>query len=163
MKYTTITKDNIHLIAFRIKQFIERMGCVSMTNYYPWAALRKEVFGDIKDNITQSNECLMLASEYKMEIDRNCIGRRKDDPFIRFNFHYGASAFLLEVGDKVCIKTNHIYAKTKRILDNDKNREIWKKGNPEKAQEQAETNKYYDDQYWADYENEISQLDWSEI
>ena len=109
--YITITAANIHLIAYRIKQFIENSGIIAMQCQYPTNKLLLQVFGkeyhiqDMKfDRITQSDISYLANDDYQLEIERN-IGK---DPFIRINYQYFNSGFLLKNFDYMFLKMNLI-------------------------------------------------------
>src|SRR6187399_246088 len=144
--YTTITEGNIHLIAFRIKQFIERMETIGMQNQYPTNKLMKQIFGDINRNtdlevITQSQVSYLSKNDYLLEIDRDI---RDNSPYIRINFQLGCNGMLLKVGDKVRITPNRFYIHQPHVIQKSNEafpRKVWFKGNEDNCHYQAETNK----------------------
>jgi len=163
MKYTTITKENIHLIAFRIKQFIERMEIIGMQCQYPTAKKMLTAFGKqpFPNNfITKSVISYLMISDYRLEIERN-MGKL---PFIRINYQYNNCGMLLKVGDKICILPNHIHLKRPNVFLDEPNRafglDTWFKGNYNKAINQSLETKQYSDDYWnmCDKEYELEEF-----
>ena len=159
--YITITAANIHLIAYRIKQFIENSGIIAMQCQYPTNKLLLQVFGkeyhiqDMKfDRITQSDISYLANDDYQLEIERN-MGK---DPFIRINYQYFNSVFLLKIGDKIRILPNRVYLLQPHITQKPNEAypiDVWYVSqNIEKAKRQAYENKVYSDAYWADVEAE---------
>ena len=143
-KYTTITDKNIHLIMFRIKQFISRMQIISMQNFYLDTIQHNKQFGE--KGIEKSQTSYLDANEYKIETDF-MHGRR----FIKVNYQAGNSAFLLEVGNKIRITPSNIYVSAPFVTDFKRNRkfplEIWSKGNLELCARQTEDNIHYSNAY----------------
>ena len=136
MKYTVISEKNIELIKFRLKQFIERVGSLSMVSHYPTNKLRTQVLGSKEDGlpiITKSNPSILTSDDYLLEIERDVdMG---ETPFIRVNYNEDQSGFLLKVGDKIRIATTSVHVfKEKSVHENGEAnaRTIWRNCNPPK-------------------------------
>lgn len=162
MQYTTITKENIHLILYRLQRFVQKMEVVAMQNYYPTASLLKSITKEKSDYnyITHSQVSYLDSNDYLLEIETE-MGNL---PFIRCNYQNNNSAFLLKVGYKIKILPNHIYIKKAHILYENKPQqahliETWCKGDKKLSDQQSRwvdvTGKMYDEICKMKYEEDL--------
>ena len=153
------------LVAFRIKQFIERMGAISMQRFYPDAKWRNKLFPPAANAprlAEKSVKSYLMVGDYKVEVDHRKLGRKeKGLSYIRINYAGNSSGFLIEIGDKIRFAGNDIYLIQNRHSSSlDKNPTphkmlyVWKKADAEIATDYSVEQDMYNKQYWADYERE---------
>lgn len=86
MKFTTITKSNIHLIAYRLNQFIKNNKCIKMKNYYPDAKLINSISNEGK--IEVSKDSYLLSKDFSLTVIKDF-----EDPFINISYQYKTHGF----------------------------------------------------------------------
>lgn len=104
MKTITITKENLHLIAHRVKQFYKRVKYVKDMQYYPSGKSYNKFFKPtkfIEQKVEESIPYVFLAE--------NCtIEARKDGVFINPNIP-NIMGNLFAIGEKIAFGSNEIY------------------------------------------------------
>ena len=150
--YITITKGNIHLVAFRIKQFIERMETIGMRSFYLDTMKNAKIFGKGNFDVLQSQKNYLSKYDYNLEVDT-----MRGNTFIRINYQMNCSGILLRVGEKIRITSSHIYTRRPRIhhkIGRAYPLEVWSKGDPNICANQTWVNKRQSDDYWREVEAE---------
>ena len=158
MKFTKVTKENLHLILFRVNQLLQRNEV--MTSFSDWGRFPKQmnrmgikyikddVFGD-RDFVERSTTTHILKSEYS----------------IRLDYDYGIvihvmqdCTIAIELGFKIRITPYQIIVKgVNRMLNQSFTEYITPSSNIKKALENHSHNQMMADMYWAEVENEHNQ------
>ena len=143
-KFTTVTKQNAHLILFRINKFLQRNEAVSF--YTDWGKFPKEMnklgiykFDDNK-YIEKSNTGYILKSKYKIELnpDYGIIIRSSKDCVIGIVF-----------GDKVSITPNRLAIKGYELFNKTYHTDYYAPSNElKKAERNYECEQTMSDDYW---------------
>ena len=159
-KYITVTRENIHLIAYRIKKFVERMEVIGMQSFYLDTQRKVKQFGKERFDVTESRVGFLSNEDYKLEVVLNYRGIINTDApecFIRINFQKSTCGFTINTGTKIRITPTHIFLHAPLY---DKKRaypyEVWSMGNKNECDYQTEESYQYDKQYWEDYEIEMT-------
>ncbi len=158
-KYITVTKGNIHLVAFRIKKFIERMEVIGMQSFYLDTQKRVKQFGKDSFDVTQSSVGYLSNRDYILEVVRDyrgIVGKDKPLTFIRVNYQQSTCGFLIGTGEKIRITPTHIFIHAQRIHRKGSAYpyEVWQRGDESRRIRQTDRNVREDTQYWKDYEEE---------
>lgn len=142
--YTTVTKENLHLILHRIKQFINRTGCITMQGFYHNSKRFNSQFPFLDKKVEKSMLSYLLKDDCIVEIEKNM-----GEPFIRVNYQYGTHGFTIKIGDKIRFTGSHVYFLTNFPTDKTKYLDVWVTSSEhEKAWQEAVISKQYDDGYW---------------
>lgn len=153
MKAVKITKDNIQLIAFRLKQFFSRYECTQSYTDWGWYPKHLNKMGIKSEHGINGKHTERTITSYAL----------RDITKVRVEPNYGiiinigkASACCLYLGYKIKIAPNQII-----VIGHD---EIWTKNSfieyfspcsdIKKAKAQIDYNEFMDAEYWKDVENE---------
>lgn len=132
-KYIKVSNGNIHIVLFRIKQFVNRMEVISMQAQYPIAVKMKKLFPNDKSIVVKSQLSYLSQHDCVIEIDKEAGGNK----YIRVNYQQNTHAFLIQVGDKIRFTGNNIYTKYKNTLTKNTVIETWQAGNKLACKEQT--------------------------
>jgi hypothetical protein len=94
--YITVSNENIHLIAYRLKQFIYRMGTIAQKSIYPSTVKKVSLLGKGKHDITESMIAYLSSSDFTLEVDTNYPDF--GDKFIRLNYQKNCNGRLITKG-----------------------------------------------------------------
>ena len=154
-KFTTVTKQNAHLILFRINKFLQNNDAVS--HYTDWGKYPKIMnklgifnFDDFKF-IEKSNTGYILKSKYKISLnpDYGILIRASTDCIIGIVF-----------GDKVCISPNNLVVKGYEIFNNKHYTAYYSpSSNIKKAEQEYIFEEQMSKDYWAQVEDEWDTAD----
>lgn len=155
MKFTKVTRENLHLILFRVNQLLQRNEV--MTSFSDWGRFPKQmnrmgikkvkdsVFGDM-DFVERSTIVYILKSEYSIRLDYGygiVIHVMKD------------CAIAIELGFKIRITPYQIIVKGyDSLLKQNFTEYISPSANIEKAEGQRRYNQMMSDAYWGEVEEE---------
>jgi hypothetical protein len=152
MKYTTVTKQNMPLILFRINQFLQRNEVVS--HYSDWGRYPKEMNKlGVKNNcgvkfVEKTITGYVIKSKYNIRLDLDygiVIHTSKD------------CAIAICLGDKVKVYPNRLVIKNWNIwLKKSSTSYFSPSTDIDKAERELDFENKMSDAYWKDVENEDS-------
>jgi len=165
-KFTEVNAGNIHLICYRIKQFIQRHGCVSDTAYYNSRVRCMDQYlpkgfrytnGFSIPHLTESNASYFLADKARIEVD-TMFGKT----FIRVSASPDC-ALVIYCGDKIRITPNDVYMRLPGMTIGLMGKTPYKylsrmtPANANIGKRHYDNEVAYSTQYWADYEEELKE------
>lgn len=168
-KQILVTTRNLHLINYRLQQFLNRNQCVSMQGFYRYATTKRynqmiNPTKHIERKVEKTAISYMVSGDAKFEVVRKdkCEGIMKqfvEQDFIRINYAQGSCGFMIELGCKISFMPTRIVMNKKGPIsrESEKMEGVWLPADVRKGESYSQMEKHYTDDYYATCDEEYNE------